>query len=190
VQSPTLPMLIDGPVQPHTCLTNVDGMNHDQLSSRLISQKLVNIIKNCPLLTVTTLIEVVMVAWGYCVKYGRAWRAKQLALKLIYRDWAEAYECLPAMLHVMKTKNPRMHFEYVRKPEVIGSEGRHYFLRAFWIFGQCVESFKHCCDVLSIDGMFLTGKYEGTMLIVIGIDMDHQLVPLAFAIMEKENSGS
>jgi hypothetical protein len=42
-------------------------------------------------MTVTTLIEVMMVAWGYHVKYGRAWRAKQHALKLIYGDWAEAY---------------------------------------------------------------------------------------------------
>jgi hypothetical protein len=53
-----------------------------------------------------------------------------------------------------------------------------------------VEAFKYCCDVLSIDGTFLTGKYEGTMLLAIGIDADHQLVPLAFAIVEKENSGS
>jgi hypothetical protein len=52
-----------------------------------------------------------------------------------------------------------------------------------------METFKHCYDVLSIDGTFLTGKYEGTMLIVIGIDADHQLVPLAFAIVEKENNG-
>jgi transposase-like protein len=44
--------------------------------------------------------------------------------------------------------------------------------------------------VLSIDGTFFTEKYEGTMLIVIGIDADRQLVPLAFTIMEKENSGS
>jgi transposase-like protein len=53
-----------------------------------------------------------------------------------------------------------------------------------------VETFKHCCDVLSIGGTFLTGKYEGTLLIAIGIDMDRQLVPLAFAIVEKENNGS
>jgi hypothetical protein len=51
------------------------------------------------------------------VKYGRA-------LKLIYGDWAKAYECFPAMLHAMKAKNTRMHFEYVPKPEVMGSEGR------------------------------------------------------------------
>jgi hypothetical protein len=94
------------------------------------------------------------------------------------------------MLHAMKAKNPGMHFEYVSKPEVIGPEGRQYFLRAFCTFGQCVKAFKHCCDVLSIDGTFLMGKYERTMLIVIGIDADRQLVPLAFAIMEKENNSS
>jgi hypothetical protein len=37
-------------------------------------------------MTVTILIEVVMVAFGYCVKYGRAWRATQRALKLIDID--------------------------------------------------------------------------------------------------------
>jgi hypothetical protein len=60
--------------------------NHTQLSSRFISQRLVNIIKNCPLMTVVTLIKVVMVAFGYPVKYGRAWQAKQHAPMLIYGD--------------------------------------------------------------------------------------------------------
>jgi transposase-like protein len=53
-----------------------------------------------------------------------------------------------------------------------------------------MKAFKHYCDVLSIDGTFLTEKYEGTMLIVIGIDADRQLVTLAFAIVEKENNSS
>jgi hypothetical protein len=62
--------------QPHTCLTSVDDQKHAQLSSRFISQRLVNIIKNFPLMTVEALIEVVMVAWEYRVKYGRAWQTK------------------------------------------------------------------------------------------------------------------
>jgi hypothetical protein len=53
-----------------------------------------------------------------------------------------------------------------------------------------VEIFKHCCDVLPIDGTFLMRKYKCTMLIVIGIDASRQLVPLAFAIVEKEKNGS
>jgi hypothetical protein len=59
-------------VQPHTCFTNVDNRKHAQLSSRFISQRLVNIIKNFPLITIMTLIDVVMVTCGYRVKYGRA----------------------------------------------------------------------------------------------------------------------
>jgi hypothetical protein len=35
-------------VQPHTCCTNVDDTKHPQLSSRYISQRLVNIIKSYP----------------------------------------------------------------------------------------------------------------------------------------------
>jgi hypothetical protein len=46
-----------------------------------------------------------------------------------------------------------------------------------------VEASKHCCDVLSIDDTFLAGKYEDTMLIAIGINADHQLVPPAIAIV-------
>jgi hypothetical protein len=94
------------------------------------------------------------------------------------------------MLYAMKVKNPGMHLEYVLKSNVMGPEGRQYFFRAFWIFGQCIEAFKHCCDVLSIDDTFLTGKYECTILIAIGIDVDRQLVPLAFVIVEKENNNS
>jgi hypothetical protein len=51
---------------------NVNDRKHAQLSSRFILQKLVNIIKNYPLMIVATLIEVAMVAWGYHVKYGKA----------------------------------------------------------------------------------------------------------------------
>jgi hypothetical protein len=69
------------------------------------------------------------------VKYDRAWRVKHRALKLIYGDCVEVYERLPSMLHAMKAKDTGMHFEYVSKPEVIGSKGRQYFLRAFWTFG-------------------------------------------------------
>jgi hypothetical protein len=57
------------------------------------------------------------------VKHGRAWWAKQRALRFIYGDWIEVYEHLPPMLHAMKVKNPAMHFEYVPKPKVMGARG-------------------------------------------------------------------
>ena len=53
--------------------------------------------------------------------------------------------------------------------------------RAFWCFSQCVEAFRHCRHVLSIDGTFLLGKYKGTLLIDISCDMDNTLVQEPFA---------
>jgi hypothetical protein len=109
----------------------VDDRKHIQLLLRFISQRLINIIKNGPLITVVVLIEVVMITWGYRVKYGKTWQVKQHALKLIYSNWAKAYEHLPAMLHAIKAKNLEMHFKYVPKLDVIEPEGRQYFLCAF-----------------------------------------------------------
>jgi hypothetical protein len=101
---------------------------------------------------VATLIEVVMIAWGYRVKYGRPWRAKQCALKLIYGDWAEAYERLSAMLYAMKAKNQVMHFEYVPKLDVMGQRVDNIF---FVHSGHLDNALKHssivvmCCLLMA-----------------------------------------
>ena len=125
----------------------------------------------------------------YKIKYGKAWRAKQRAWKIIYGDWEEAYEKLPALFHAMKAANPGMHYEYIPKPDV-WINGRQVFFRAFWCFPQCVEAFRHCRPVFSIDGTFLLVKYMGALLIAIGCDANNALVPLAFALVEKENKDS
>jgi hypothetical protein len=89
----------------------------------------------------------------------------------------------------MKAANPGMHYEYIPKPNTL-INGRQIFFCAFWCFPQCVESFRHCRPVFSIDGTFLLGKYQGTLLIAISVDANNKLVPLAFALVEKENKDS
>ena len=44
--------------------------------------------------------------------------------------------------------------------------------------------------MLSIDGTFLLGKYMGTVLVAIACDADNTLVPLEFALVERENKDS
>ena len=48
----------------------------------------------------------------------------------------------------------------------------------------------HCRPVFSIDGTFLISKYQSTLLIAISYDANNKLVPLAFALVEKENNDS
>jgi hypothetical protein len=51
-----------------------------------------------------------------------------------------------------------------------------------------VAGFAHCRHVVSIDGTFLTGKYKGTLMVVVGMTAKNQLLPLAIALVEGENN--
>src|SRR6185503_5217120 len=66
--------------------------------------------------------------------------------------------------------------------------GPSILLRAFFCIGACVRAFIYCLPVLCIDGTFLTGKYKGTILTAIEIDCNKQIVPIAFAFVENENT--
>ena len=62
-----------------------------------------------------------------------------------------------------------------------------YFNRAAWAFGPCIEAFQHLRPVITVDACFLSGRYKGKMLIVIGYDAENQLLPLAFSLVDTEN---
>jgi hypothetical protein len=67
---------------------------------------------------------------------------------------------------------------------------KHVLQRVFWCFAQSAQAFKHCRPLVLVDATFLTGKYTGVLMIVVGIDLDNQLVPLVFALAEGENDAS
>jgi hypothetical protein len=84
------------------------------------------------------------------------------------------YEKLHALFNLMKVAKPDMYYKYISKPNK-WKDGRHIFFRIFWCFPPCVEAFRHYPPILSIDGTFLIGKYEGTVLIAIVVDADNVL---------------
>ena len=160
------------------------------MTSTLIVSRLIAILKSQPNLKIKSIINIAEQIFNYKIKYGKAWRAKQRAWKMIYGSWEEAYEKLPSLFNAMKEANPGMHYEYIPKQNEWREDVRQIFFRAFWCFPQSIESFRHCRPVFSIDGTFLLGKYMGTLLVAISCDADNALVPLAFALVEKENKDS
>ncbi|CAL0320995.1 unnamed protein product [Lupinus luteus] len=58
--------------------------------------------------------------------------------------------------------------------------------RVFWAFKPCIEGFAFCKPILQVDGTFLTGKYNGTLLIASSQDGNRRIFPVAFAIVEGE----
>lgn len=112
-------------------------------------------------------------------------------MKLIYGEWGEAYVRLPTLLQAIKQRNPSMVYHIDTHPDrVVNVDGvtKKIFMLAFWCVGPSIEAFKHCRPVLAINATFLTGKYGGALMTASSADAEDQLVPLAFALVEKENS--
>ncbi|XP_016194998.1 uncharacterized protein LOC107635965 [Arachis ipaensis] len=65
-----------------------------------------------------------------------------------------------------------------------------YFHRLFWTFPPCVEAFRHCKPLVSIDGTHLYGKYGGMLLLAIAQDENSNIMPIAFSLVEGENAES
>ena len=90
------------------------------------------------------------------------------------------------MFHTLQDRNPGTYVDIQDFfiPEFPTVKVLH---RLFFSFGVCIQAFTHCRPVICVDGTFLTGKYKGQILTVIGQDGQNQVVPLAFAFVESEN---
>jgi hypothetical protein len=53
-----------------------------------------------------------------------------------------------------------------------------------------VADFAYCRPIISVDATFLTGKYKGILMVVIGMIVKNQLLLLAFALVKGENNES
>ncbi|KAE8776320.1 hypothetical protein D1007_51080 [Hordeum vulgare] len=85
---------------PHMCQgKRVDGalssQSHRQLTSEFIAYRLSNSISSLPTMSIKSVQDLVKALFHYEVKYGKAWKAKQAAFKMLYGDWEEAYNRIP-----------------------------------------------------------------------------------------------
>ena len=62
----------------------------------------------------------------------------------------------------------------------------HY---VFWSFGSCIDGFKYCKPVISIDETHLYGKYQGKLLVTMTTE-NNKVFPLAFAVVDCESGSS
>ncbi|XP_020987476.1 uncharacterized protein LOC110275628 [Arachis duranensis] len=128
--------------------------------------------------------------FGFRPTYSRVWLAKQKAVAHIYGDWDESYNELPRWVLGVQLTMPGMVAVLRTSPVQVGGqvdESQAYFHRLFWMFPPCIEAFRHCKPLVSIDGTHLYSKYGRTLLIAIAQDGNSNILPVAFALVEGEN---
>jgi hypothetical protein len=135
-----------------------------------------------------SIIRYIQEKYKYTISYSKAWSAKQKVLEMRCGTFeaAYAYDNVPRLLAVLCQRNPGSYYDL--KTLERGEGTPHTLLRIFFSLGPCINAFHHCRPLLCIDGTFLTGKYRLQMLTAIGVDGNNQLVPVAFAFVESENT--
>ncbi|KAF1889901.1 hypothetical protein Lal_00025231 [Lupinus albus] len=93
----------------------------------------------------------------------KAWTAKQIAMSQIYGDWEGSYKELPRWFNTVQCYAAGTIVRYASSRH---DESSSLILdRVFWAFKPCIEGFGFCKPILQVEGTFLTGKYNGTLLI-------------------------
>ncbi|XP_015967136.1 uncharacterized protein LOC107490832 [Arachis duranensis] len=135
--------------------------------------------------------ESVESAYGYKVFYKKVWLAKQKAIARIYGYCDDSYNQLERYFNALQTFVPGTIADLQTRPYYVDNtldRESVMFHQVFWSFPSCVKAFKHCKPLVSVDGTHLYGKYTGTLLMGIAQDGNNNILPIAFALVERENT--
>nr|XP_025692799.1 uncharacterized protein LOC112795056 [Arachis hypogaea] len=143
---------------PHTCLATSISSDHRQLDYHIICARILPLVRADAAVTVKVLQQATEADYGFRPSYREVWMAKQKAVAQIYGDWEESYtelprwmlgvqSTMPGTITVLKTSLVRLGGEV--------DESTVYFHRLFWTFPPCMEAFRHCKPLVSIDAFAL-----------------------------------
>ncbi|XP_047267600.1 uncharacterized protein LOC124898028 [Capsicum annuum] len=94
--------------------------------------------------------------------YWKCWMADVIAKNIVQGTPEHGYAVFPAFSYIFNSLNP-------------GSINSLMVMRSL---------------VIAIDGMYLSGKYEGVLLFIVAQDTQNHIYPLAYCVVDKENDAS
>ena len=105
---------------------------------------------------------------GHKFSYYKVWDVKQKAIGKIFGNWGESYRRLQKLLMTYIDQDLNTHVSYCTTPTSVDDTVFLYYV--FWPFSLCIDGFKYCKPVISIDGTHLYGKFQGKLLVVMATD--------------------
>nr|GEU93036.1 zinc finger MYM-type protein 1-like [Tanacetum cinerariifolium] len=125
------------------------------------------------------------------VSKTKAFRAKAKAQSYLKGDATVQYSSLRDYVQELKRCNPNI----IVKIDVYGEENHDtlikMFRRIYFCLGALKKGFKASGrELLGFDGAFMRGQYSGKLLIVVGVDANNSIYPVAYGIIELESSYS
>ncbi|XP_057790925.1 uncharacterized protein LOC131008039 [Salvia miltiorrhiza] len=124
------------------------------------------------------------------VSHYKCIRAKHIVITELKGSFKQEFADLPAYIQVVKTSNPGTLCE-VQLSEEGRENGIRVFKRIFVMFEACRRNWiEGCRPIISLDGCHLKGVCQGILLTAVMRDGNDGVVPIAWAIVSKENKNN
>ncbi|CAA7050363.1 unnamed protein product [Microthlaspi erraticum] len=147
-------------VKSHTCSVSDRVRNHKRCTTKYIGKLFLDRTGLIEGIVPQHIRDSMRRMFGMKLDYTASYRALKHAQDLVWGTAEEGYANLPSYLQRIKDANP-------------GTVTDLYLRR-----------------VIVVDGTHLTGKYGGALLVAAGQDANFQIFPLAFAVVDAEDSES
>ena len=170
----------------HTCLPT---FHQKQINSRWIANYYENELRMNPTWPLSAFHKKVVNDWNCHVSIHAIGRAKRKALEKINGNYAEQYSKLWDYASELRKAMPGSTVPLMTEDGQ--AEERKKFKRFYICFAPIKQGFKSGCrPLIGLDGCHLKGPYGGQLLTAVGSDANDAMYPLAWAVVEAENSDS
>ncbi|GJW05626.1 mutator type transposase [Tanacetum coccineum] len=125
------------------------------------------------------------------VTQSKAFRSKQEAEKKLRGDYTQQYKMLRDYVMELQETNPNTTVKIHVQSEANHEVPTRVFKRIYVCLGPLKAGFKvGMRDLLGLDGAFMKGLYPCQVLTAVGVDPNNGIYPLAYGLVENENTES
>ncbi|GKB15912.1 hypothetical protein Tco_0849835, partial [Tanacetum coccineum] len=156
------------------------------ITSKWIAQRFEDKLRMNPDMKVVDLQQYVMKKYRVKVSHHQCSRAKRMALYQLKQNVGTQYDRLVDYCYELKRSNPGTTVAMQVDPL---ADGKHMFNSYYVCIQQLKEGWKAGCrKIIGIDGCFLKGICQGELLAAVGRDANNQIYPIAWAVVQVENT--
>uniref|UniRef100_A0A803N8W1 MULE transposase domain-containing protein n=1 Tax=Chenopodium quinoa TaxID=63459 RepID=A0A803N8W1_CHEQI len=130
--------------------------------------------------------ELIIQRHGIRCKKSQLYRARSILKDMMDGSHQECYARLPTYIQMILDRECRVICGITwRTPEV--PSANPMFKKIFISFDALYNGFlSGCRPFIGVDGTHLRGRYEGTLLVAASLDGDNGILPIAYAVVDKE----
>ncbi|XP_058776094.1 uncharacterized protein LOC131650398 [Vicia villosa] len=151
-----------------------------------VAKVIVDRMKNCSKMKLNDVIEYVRVRYATEIPGCRAFKARQIAKRVVEGDSSKQYSLLWSYEAELRRASPGNTFKMNIQTPGPGLLPR--FERCYLCFDGTKKALKLACrPFIGLDECHLKHKYGGILLIAVGRDPNDQYLPLAFGVVETES---